>query len=140
MKRLIISLLIVLSVSTTTAFIFWDRTPFGFIKYFLLALVGQFIVQYFLNQYLNAKYGTQVTQLELSLANELNRNIKPITCPCYLKHIQEVDLELNNENIYVCTKCDKHVSAVIEVSSAMATKPVSGIKAEISIPPQTTNE
>jgi|TARA_R110000868_G_scaffold243770_1_gene499773 hypothetical protein len=129
MRRLFISASLWLLISAAIALCFYDKTFISFLKWFIAAAAIQSLLQYFINQILNAKYGMQLTQLETSLAEELNRNIKPIACPCYFKHIQNINIDLNGENKYSCNKCNKDISVVVNLESAVSTKPVDSIKA-----------
>ena len=142
MKKLLISVGILASISTFVSLIFWDKTAFSFVKWFCLITVIQFIIHYLKDQYLNTKYGVEVTKLESKLVEEYNKNIQQLICPCYFKHSQEVFIKLNEENKYACEKCDKKISAVVDIQTAMATIPVDSIKATGEIKPTTnsTNE
>lgn len=131
MKRLYIALFIWFVISLVVALFFYDKTVISFIKYFVLAASIQCIFQYFFNQFLNAKYSIELTKLEASLAQEENRFVKSLACPCYLKNSQDVKIDINKDNKYKCNKCEKDISVLIDVNTAMATKPLDEVKSVI---------
>ena len=135
MKRIFAALTILATISSIFAIIFCDKTLWGFSKMFLIATVAQFIIQYIANQYLNAKYGVQVTQLEATMAKELNRNVTGVACPCYIRNVQDVDLNINGENRYICNKCNKEISVNVALTTAISTTPVDNLKAEVDLKP-----
>ena len=140
MKRILLSLAVLIIVSTTVGFIFWNKTVEGFVKFFLLATVAQLIIQFVVNQFLNAKYGVQISQLAAAAAAEAERTVKEIACPCYIRNVQSVNVDLQRENKYTCERCAKEISLVVELTPALTTKPVDGLKAEVITVPAPPNE
>ena len=102
-----------------------------FLMYFFITAAGQVLIQYTINQILNAKYGVQLKQIEAIMTQEQNRYSRELLCPCPIKNIQNVNIELNKESIYNCDKCNKQITALVDINTALVTKPVDNLKAEL---------
>lgn len=124
-KKVSLSVLILCVISSILAFLFFDgQTIPNFVKWFLLFFLGQIIIHFSVTYAveLSALKKVRQQEIELSIANALTT--ANLTCPCGVGNIETINLVMGRDNFYKCLKCNKIITANIEVTTALKTQPV----------------
>lgn len=97
-------------------FNFWVSTIF----FFLLQIVGF----YFYGENVKRKNAYIQAQLELQAATELKRISADVVCPCDKKVQTTIPIDMNSDNSYICSQCDKKVGVIVETKTVLKTDPI----------------
>lgn len=97
-------------------FNFWATTIF----FFVLQIIGF----YFYGEHVKRKNATFQAQLELLAAAELKKITADVVCPCDKKVQSTIPIEMNTDNSYICGQCNKRISVLLEVKTALKTDPI----------------
>jgi len=121
-KKIILSLSILVGVSCVLSYLFYDGTTVrSFIKWGLLFTAIQLSVHQGIVYLIDLALLKKVRKQELELAIVNASSFANLACPCDRKHMQSVTIGLNKENDYNCVRCNKTVSAKIEVNTVLKT-------------------
>jgi hypothetical protein len=116
-----LSLTLIISVMAGLFFLnfqfnFWATAIF----FFILQIVGF----YFYGERVKRKNAVIQAQLELLAASELRKITADVVCPCDKKVQSTIPIEMNAENSYICGQCNKRISVLLEVKTALKTDPI----------------
>jgi hypothetical protein len=123
LKKLIYSLAIPISVSIlgglfclNFGFNFWITTLFFFIL--------QFIGFYFYGEYVKRRNAIIEAELEMIAAAELAKITADVVCPCDKKVQNRIPIEMNVDNSYTCSQCNKRIGVIVDVKTTLKTEPL----------------
>jgi len=123
LKKLIYSLAITISVSIlgglfclNFGFNFWITTLFFFIL--------QFIGFYFYGEYVKRRNAIIEAELEMIAAAELAKITADVVCPCDKKVQNTIPIEMNVDNSYTCSQCNKRIGVIVDVKTTLKTEPL----------------
>lgn len=122
-RKLLYSLFLTVTISVLGGlfflnfqFNFWATTVF----FFVLQIIGF----YFYGEHVKRKNATIEAQLELLAAAELKKITADVVCPCDKKVQSTIPIEMNSDNSYICGQCNKRISVLLEVKTALKTDPI----------------
>lgn len=121
--RLVTAIIVVFLISSSTSF-FFGKDPIGYIKWFVGATALQFILQYIVTLVLDARLGVQIKKLEQENILLLSKTEQPATCPCHVKNVQQIPILFDEQMKYKCNRCNKEISAYLDITTALTTTPV----------------
>jgi hypothetical protein len=123
LKKLIYSLAITISVSIlgglfclNFGFNFWITTLFFFIL--------QFIGFYFYGEHVKRRNAIIEAELEMIAAAELAKITADVVCPCDKKVQNIIPIEMNVDNSYTCSQCNKRIGVIVDVKTTLKTEPL----------------
>ena len=115
-----LTLLILISSSVGGIYYFFNPTIISFIKASVLAAAIQLIFFILYNNILRYIAQLQLEKEALALAQLANKNKILIECQgC--KKMNSVDIDLSEENSFICDKCDADNNIQIDISSILPT-------------------
>ena len=115
-----LTLLILISSSVGGIYYFFNPTIISFIKASILAGAIQIIFFILYNNILRYIARLQLEKEALSLAQLANRNKILIECQgC--KKMNSVDIDLSEENSFICDKCSADNNVQIDISTILPT-------------------
>ena len=114
MRRLILSFLLTLSVSSLFGFIFKDWIVF------VLATILQFLFFYFFNSVYENWMKNKIMQTSLEMEKIKSKNLVRLSCPS-CNYIQDVEMTFDGAVVYKCTKCEAEVKAEPNVKNYLTT-------------------
>jgi len=115
-----LTLLILISSSVGGIYYFFNPTIISFIKASVLAAAIQIIFFIIYNNILRYIATLQLEKEALVLAQLANKNKILIECQgC--KKMNSVDIDLSEENSFICDKCDADNNVQIDISSILPT-------------------
>jgi len=115
-----LTLLILISSSVGGIYYFFSPTFISFIKAVILASAIQIIFFIIYNNILRYIARLQLEKEALSLAQLANKNKVLIECQgC--KKMNSVDIDLSEENSFVCEKCSADNNVQIDISTILPT-------------------
>ena len=120
MIKFIVSIVLTLCISTLFSLIFIDN----FKVVFAIATILQFIGFYMFNTAYENLLKKKAIQLSIDFEKERARNIVTVNCPCSENSQQSIQMTLNEDTIYECSKCKKEIRASNNVSTLMTTVPM----------------
>jgi len=121
-KKIIISLSILIGISCLLSYLFYDgNTVRSFVKWGVLFTAIQLSIHQGIIYLVDLAFLRKVRKQELELAVVNAASIANLVCPCERKYMQSVTISLNKENTYSCIRCEKNISAKIEVNTALKT-------------------
>ena len=97
---------------------------FNFFITTVFLFVFQIIGFYFYGEHVKRKNAAFKAQLELLAAAELKKITADVVCPCDQKVQSTIPIEMNTENSYICGQCNKRISVLLEVKTALKTDPI----------------
>jgi hypothetical protein len=120
-KKIVFSFGITLSISILAGlfflnfgFNFWVSTIF----FFLLQIVGF----YFYGEYVKRKNAFIQAQLELQAATALKKITADVVCPCDKKVQTTIPIDMNGDNSYLCSQCNKKIGVIVEAKTVLKTE------------------
>ena len=115
-----LTLLILISSSVGGIYYFFSPTIISFIKASVLAAAIQIIFFILYNNILRYIARLQLEKEALALAQLANKNKILIECQgC--KKMNSVDIDLSEENSFICDKCDADNKVQIDISTILQT-------------------
>lgn len=122
-KRLFVSFLATLSVSILGG-LFFLNFHFNFLvtTFFFFAL--QIIGFYFYGERRKRLNALAQAQLELIAAAELKRITADVVCPCDKKVETTIPIDMNGDNSYICSQCEKKVGVIVTCKTVLKTDPI----------------
>ena len=115
-----LTLLILISSSVGGIYYFFSPTFISFIKAVILASAIQIIFFIIYNNILRYIARLQLEKEALSLAQLANKNKVLIECQgC--KKMNSVDIDLSEENSFICDKCSADNNVQIDISTILPT-------------------
>ena len=115
-----LTLLILISSSIGGIYYFFNPTIISFIKASVLAAAIQIIFFILYNNILRYIATLQLEKEALALAQLANKNKILIECQgC--KKMNSVDIDLSEENSFICDKCDAENNVQIDISTILQT-------------------
>ena len=115
-----LTLLILISSSVGGIYYFFNPTIISFIKASVLAAAIQIIFFILYNNILRYIARLQLEKEALALAQLANKNKILIECQgC--KKMNSVDIDLSEENSFICDKCDAENNVQIDISTILQT-------------------
>ena len=115
-----LTLLILISSSVGGIYYFFSPTIISFIKVSVLAAAIQIIFFILYNNILRYIARLQLEKEALALAQLANKNKILIECQgC--KKMNSVDIDLSEENSFICDKCDADNKVQIDISTILQT-------------------
>jgi hypothetical protein len=122
-KRIAFGLFLWVSISLGIAIAckFFD---FPFIPTFFIALLVQYFIGDSIYRVITVKELAKTREAEAKIAAELSKQFATVECPCDEKSNQLVALNLNEENLYKCNKCDKSLKCMIGWKTFQTTTPL----------------
>ena len=115
-----LTLLILISSSVGGIYYFFNPTLISFIKASVLAAAIQIIFFILYNNILRYIARLQLEKEALSLAQLANKNKVLIECQgC--KKMNSVDIDLSEENSFICDKCGADNNVQIDISTILPT-------------------
>ena len=115
-----LTLLILISSSIGGIYYFFNPTTISFIKAFVFACAIQIIFFILYNNILRYIARLQLEKEALSLAQLANKNKILIECQgC--KKMNSVDIDLSEENAFICEKCGADNNVQIDISTILPT-------------------
>lgn len=103
--------------------LFFMSVGFFFWPTFFFFFIAQFIGFYFYGEHVKRKNAYMEAQLELAAASELAKITADVVCPCDKKVHTTIPIEMNSDNAYICSQCDKKISVVLEAKTFLKTDP-----------------
>lgn len=97
---------------------------FPFIPTFFIALLVQYFIGDSIYRVLTAKELAKAREAEAKIAENIGRQYGVVDCPCDAKSSQLVMINLNEENLYQCNKCDKSLKCLVGWKSFQTTTPL----------------
>lgn len=101
---------------TNIGFNFWVSSAF----FFLL----QIILFYFYGEHVKRKNAYIKAQLELEAAIQLKKITADVVCPCDKKVGTTIPIDMNGDNSYTCSQCEKKIKVVVETKTFLKTDPI----------------
>jgi hypothetical protein len=95
---------------------FWISSVF----FFILQIIGF----YFYGEHIKRKNAYIKAELELQAAFELKKISAEVVCPCDKKLKNTIIIDMNDENTYICSQCDKKISVIVETKTFLKTDPI----------------
>lgn len=95
-----------------------------FIPTFFVALLVQYFIGDSIYRIFTAKELAKAREAEAKIAENYSKQFAMVDCPCDNKSTQLVMLNLNEENLYKCTKCDKDLKCRVGWKSFQVTTPL----------------
>jgi len=121
--RLLTAVAAIIFISSAVSF-FFGTTPLGYVKWFIGATIIQFIAQYVITLILDARLGVQIKKLEQENILLLSKTEQPAICPCHVKNVQHIPILFDEQMTYKCNKCNKDLSAYLDITTALVTTPL----------------
>ena len=118
--KIVISLGITFGLSTLVALFFENK----FWLVWSAVTVIQFLGFYLYNQIYSNRIIKDLEALKIDQIKEANRNLVNVSCPCDENNEQTIDFRFDQNNTYVCNKCNKTVSCKINIKSILVTEPI----------------
>ena len=123
LHKIIYSFIITLSISILGAlfllnfnFNFWLTSVF----FFILQIIGF----YFYGEYVKRKNAQIQLQLELEAAIQLKKITADVVCPCDKKVETTIPIDMNGDNSYICSQCDKKIKVIVNTKTFLKTDPI----------------
>jgi hypothetical protein len=104
--------------------LFFMNVGFLFLPTFLFFFIAQLIGFYFYGEHVKRKNAYMQAQLELAAAAELAKITTDVVCPCDKKVQTTIAVEMNSDNSYICSQCEKKISVVLEAKTFLKTDPL----------------
>lgn len=95
-----------------------------FLPTFFVALLVQYFIGDSVYRIFTAKELAKAREAEAKIAENYNKQFAMVECPCDEKSNQLVMLNLNDENLYKCTKCNKELKCMVGWKSFQTTTPL----------------
>lgn len=123
LKKLIYSLAITISVSILGG-LFCLNFGFNFWITCLFFFILQFIGFYFYGEHVKRKNAIIEAELEIIAVSELAKITADVVCPCDKKVQNRIPIEMNADNSYTCSQCNKRIGVIINVKTTLKTEPL----------------
>ena len=118
--KLFKSLTITALVSLIIASIFTDY----FWYVFGLTTLVQIIISSIFSQIYSNRVIREFQDVRTTQIKEANRNVVTIPCPCDENAEITIDYRFDEENITVCSKCEKNIKCTAGIGTAVTTDPI----------------
>ena len=122
--KILYSFIVTLSISILGAlfllnfgFNFWVTSIF----FFILQMIGF----YFYGEHVKRKNAEIQAQLELEAAIQLKKITADVVCPCDKKVETTIPIDMNGDNSYICSQCDKKIKVIVTTKTFLKTDPIS---------------
>lgn len=97
---------------------------YPFIPTLFIALLVQYFIGDSIYRVITVKELAKARESEAKIAAELGKQYVSVDCPCDEKSTQLVTLNLNEENLYKCNKCDKSLKCMVGWKTFQTTTPL----------------
>ena len=122
--KILYSFIVTLSISILGAlfllnfgFNFWVTSIF----FFILQMIGF----YFYGEHVKRKNAEIQAQLELEAAIQHKKITADVVCPCDKKVETTIPIDMNGDNSYICSQCDKKIKVIVTTKTFLKTDPIS---------------
>jgi hypothetical protein len=95
-----------------------------FLPSLLLVLIAQYFIGDIIFRVMAAKDIAKAREVELEITDKMTKQYATVDCPCDQKSSQLVMLNINEENLYKCNKCDKELKCMVGWKSVQTTTPL----------------
>lgn len=95
-----------------------------FIPSLILVLIAQYFIGDIIFRVVAAKDLAKTREAELEITDKMTKQYATVDCPCDQKSSQLVLLNINEENLYKCNKCDKELKCMVGWKSVQTTTPL----------------
>lgn len=126
-KTILINLAKSISITVLVSLVFsYFLTYIGlpFIPTFFALIVAQFLIFYFLGEYINSKKIKLLINAEAEIAKERFKQYTTVTCPCDRRVQTDIPISVSDPNAYMCPGCNKQVSVFVKTKTALSTEPL----------------
>lgn len=80
---------------------------------------------YFYGEHVKRKNAEIQAQLELESAIQLKKITADVVCPCDKKVETTIPIDMNGDNSYICSQCDKKIKVIVTTKTFLKTDPIS---------------
>ena len=80
---------------------------------------------YFYGEHVKRKNAEIQAQLELEAAIQLKKITADVVCPCDKKVETTIPIDMNGDNSYICSQCDKKIKVIVTTKTFLKTDPIS---------------
>lgn len=95
-----------------------------FFPVFFVVLTLQYFIGDSIHRIFTAKELAKVREAEAKISENYSKQFAMVDCPCDTKSSQLVMLNLNEENLYTCNKCDKQLKCRVGWKTFQVTTPL----------------
>jgi hypothetical protein len=117
------SLFLTISISILFGLFFFN-VGYNFYISSIFFFIIQIIGFYFYGDYIKRKTAFQEAELQLKMNAELKKISADVTCPCDKKVQMTIPINMNEDNFYTCSQCNKKVTVLVETKTALRTDPI----------------
>lgn len=90
----------------------------------LALIILQFIVFYFIGEYVNNRKIKLLISADTEITKERLKQFTSVVCPCDRKIETDIPIKISEPNSYRCPGCDKQISVFVETKTALSTEPL----------------
>tara|TARA_R110000796_G_scaffold41668_8_gene103006 strand:- start:1285 stop:1668 length:384 start_codon:yes stop_codon:yes gene_type:complete len=98
--------------------------PEYFWPVFGLTTLVQIILSAIITQIYSNRVIREFEDVRTSQIKEANRNVITVPCPCDERAEITIDYRFDEENIAVCSKCEKNIRCTAGIGTAVTTDPI----------------
>jgi len=119
MKKYFISIILTICISTLIGLLFIDN----FKVVFAITTLFQFIGFYIFNTIYENLLQKKAIELSIEFEKERSKSMVTVSCPT-CGNIQQIQMEINTDKIYECSKCKKEIKATNITNTLLTTNPI----------------
>lgn len=123
-NRLILGITIWIITSVGIASGVYLITKTAFLPILIVTLLVQFFIGDTIFKILAAKDIVKAREAEKQIVDQMSQQYAEVKCPCDKNKLQLVMLNINQENLYNCTGCDKELKCLVGWKSFQTTEPL----------------
>lgn len=123
-NKLLISVLILIITSIGIATSIHLIFNSSFIPVLFIVIVLQFFIGDITYRIISAKDIAKAREAEKLIVDQMSQQYAEVMCPCDKNKSQLVMLNINQENLYNCTGCNKELKCLIGWKSFQTTEPL----------------
>ena len=112
------------TITVLVSFIIASFFPNYFWSVFGLTTLIQIIVSSIFSRIYSNNVIKEFEYIKTSQIKEANRNIITLPCPCDQRNELTVDYRFDQDNITVCSKCEKNIKCTAGIGTAVTTDPI----------------
>ena len=112
------------TITVLVSFIIASFFPNYFWSVFGLTTLIQIIVSSIFSRIYSNNVIKEFEYIKTSQIKEANRNIVTLPCPCDQRTELTVDYRFDQDNITVCSKCEKNIKCTAGIGTAVTTDPI----------------
>jgi|GEM_PF-2716007 hypothetical protein len=112
------------TITVLVSFIIASFFPNYFWSVFGLTTLIQIIVSSIFSRIYSNNVIKEFEYIKTSQIKEANRNIITLPCPCDQRTELTVDYRFDQDNITVCSKCEKNIKCTAGIGTAVTTDPI----------------